>query len=92
VGEIEVQDVVLWAGHVAGDTRLRQRISAMAPDEEIELEIDGTRGWWRKMQQGKDGRPTQGLKASSPNTRRWWSETFRTRKGHCLAIVEVNRG
>lgn len=90
MGEIEVHDVVIWARHIAGDPALRRRIEAMAPDDEIELDIDGVRGWWRKMQPGKDGRPTAGLKAASPNTRKWWSATFRDRKGERVTLSEVS--
>jgi len=89
MGVVEVHDGVLWARHIAGDRELCRRIEAMKPEEEIELEIDGRRGWWCKMADGKDGRVTQGLRAASLSTRKWWQDHFKHRKGLALSIREV---
>ena len=51
-----VSDYVIWAKHIHGDPELVARIHALWAGQTIELEVDGLRGTWRKMDDGADGR------------------------------------
>lgn len=85
MGELAVRDVVIWTKHIHGDPELRAKLNALAGEEEIELVIDGVGGHWRKMSDGRDGRPTTGL---TPQGRMaaLWRELYATRRGESVDI------
>ena len=58
---LTVNGVVLWTRNIHGDAHLREGLSQLPGGEEIELVVNGVRGHWRKMADGKDGRSTPGL-------------------------------
>ena len=68
---VEVRDHALWAKHIYGNEQLRDKILGLPQGKLIELVIDGWRGTWVKMDDGKDGRPTPGLKALGEGRRKW---------------------
>lgn len=82
----EVRDYVIWSKHLHGDLRLPSRIEALDAGETIELEVDGVRGTWRKMDQGKDGRPTPGIRPLG-SAQAFWRELYKSRRG---AVVSVS--
>ncbi len=57
-----VSDYVIWTKHIHGDPELVSRVHDLWAGQTIELEVDGLRGTWRKMDDGSDGRPTPGLR------------------------------
>ena len=57
-----VNDRVVWAKNVSGAPKLVDRILKMQEKETIALVIDGIPGIWEKMANGRDGRPTPGIK------------------------------
>ncbi len=69
-----VSDYVIWTKHIHDDPVLAARISAMRAGDTIDLEVDGAAGTWRKMDDGKDGRATPGLRL------------FKTRRGQVVRI------
>ena len=87
---IEVRDYALWPKHVHGDEALRERLLALAEEELVELEVDGVRGTWKRMAQGKNRSPTPGLKALG-TARGHWHELFRKRRGELVAIEFVGK-
>lgn len=82
----EVRDYVIWSKHLHGDLRLPARIEALEAGETIELEVDGVPGTWRKMDQGKDGRPTPGIRPLG-SAQAFWRDLYRSRRG---AVVSVS--
>lgn len=82
----EVRDYVIWSKHLHGDLRLPARIEALEAGETIELEVDGVAGTWRKMDQGKDGRPTPGIRPLG-SAQAFWRDLYRSRRG---AVVSVS--
>ena len=50
-----VSDYVIWAKHIHDDPELVARVLNMWAGETLQLEVDGVRGTWRKMDDGADG-------------------------------------
>jgi hypothetical protein len=88
-----VSDYVIWAKHVHNDPELAQRILSMWAGETIQLEVDGVRGTWRKMDDGADGRPTPGIRPVGA-AQEVWRYLYKRRRGEVvsLKVVEANPG
>lgn len=71
MSNVEVRDHALWAKHIHGNEPLKGKVLSMKQGELIELEVAGWRGMWVKMDDGKDGRPTPGLKALGSARVKW---------------------
>lgn len=84
---VTVKGTVLWTKHIHGDSALRDRLAQLPAGEDIELLVDGVRGYWRKMSTGRDGRPTPGL---SPRGRMQavWTAMNTERRGEDVAVAE----
>ena len=81
---VEVRDHVLWAEHIHGNDPLKTEITELSAGCLIELEIDGFLGTWEKMADGKDGRPTFGIKPRGTAQTRW--HELQARRGACVTI------
>lgn len=84
---VEVRDYVLWPKHIHGNAPLRDELLALGPGALVKLVVDGVEGTWVKMDDGKTGAPTPGLKALGI-AREHWHGLFRERRG---AVVEVGK-
>ncbi len=84
---VEARDYVLWAKHIHGDSALRDELLALEAGALVKLDVDGVVGTWVKMDDGKTGEPTPGLKALGAS-RDHWHRLFREHRG---AVVEVRR-
>lgn len=62
MGKVKISDNSIWLKHIENDTPLRSRLKALRPGETVELEVGGIVGRWERMRDGKDGRPTEGIK------------------------------
>jgi hypothetical protein len=82
----EVRDVVLWAKHIYGDVALKERLLGLAAGEIAPLVVDGFAGAFVKMQDGKDGRPTQGFKPIG-EARARWRQLYRERRKGAVEIL-----
>src|SRR5271154_4503726 len=80
-----VSDYVIWAKHIHDDPELAQRVLAMWAGETIQLEVDGVRGTWRKMDDGADGRPTPGLRPIGA-AQEVWRYLFKRRRGEVVTL------
>ena len=78
-----VSDFVIWAKHLAGAPR--ERVLALRPGELLTLRIDGVPGSWRKMEDGKDGRPTLGVRPIG-SAAQFWRRLYRERRGETVAV------
>jgi hypothetical protein len=87
VGVIEARDYVLWIKHLHGDAALRDELLALPAGAVVNLMVDGMAGTWVKMQDGRGGTPTPGLKALG-SARDHWHGLFRARRG---AVVEIGK-
>ena len=78
-----ISDVVIWAKHLGGAPR--ERILALRPGELLMLKVDGVPGSWRKMDDGRDGRPTLGVRPMGPAAE-LWRRLYRERRGQIVAV------
>ncbi len=81
---VEIRDYALWPKHIHGNDELKDRLIKMSAGELIELEVDGVRGMWKKMDDGKDGRPTPGVKGIG-KARDHWHE-LQDKRGELASI------
>ena len=84
---VEVRDHALWIKHIHGDAALSEKLTQMPAGTLIELSVDGVRGHWRKMDDGKDGRSTPGLRAIGPAREHW--HAIQDQRGSLVEISPV---
>lgn len=78
-----VSDFVIWAKHLGGAPR--ERVLALRPGELLTLRVDGVSGSWRKMDDGRDGRPTLGVRPIGPAAE-FWRKLYHERRGQIVAV------
>ena len=78
-----VSDFVIWAKHLGGAPR--ERVLALGPGELVMLRVDGVPGSWRRMDDGRDGRPTLGVRPIGPAAE-VWRKLYRERRGQVVAV------
>ena len=83
----EIRDHALWLKHIHGNDDLKAYLEALSAGELVELEICGFRGMWKKMDDGKDGRPTQGIKAIGKAREHWHS--LQSERGELVVIQKA---
>jgi hypothetical protein len=81
-------DDAIWLKHVDAQPDLSALLYQLRAGTRIRLEIDGVAGDWEKMAEGKDKRPTQGLKPVG-QTRDFW-KAMRTRRGERMRFRVVD--
>lgn len=79
-----IRDDALWVRHIEGDSDLTRRIRALPADDAIVLRVDGRTIRFRKMRDGGDGRPTDGLKPD-PDFRDIW-RGLQARRGATVTV------
>jgi hypothetical protein len=84
-----VSDYVIWAKHIHDDPELVQRVLAMWAGETIQLEVDGVRGTWRKMDDGADGRATPGIRPVGA-AQEVWRYLFKRRRGDVVSLIVLD--
>ena len=85
-GTVEVRDHVLWTKHIRGDAALKATLNALGERSPIDLEVDGCRGTWQKMDDGRAGRPTPGMKPLGP-ARLHWHDVYQEKRGHTVTVA-----
>ncbi len=85
-----ISDYVIWAKHIHDDPALAGRVAMMRAGETIDLDIEGELGTWRRMEDGKDGRPTLGLKPVGA-AQMTWRKLFKTRRGGIARLALAPR-
>ena len=87
MGQVEIRDHVLWAGHIHGDQELRDEILRLDAGAVIKLEIDGRVGSFVKMDNDPRHRPTNGIRPVGA-TKDWWAKLYQDKRGE---LVEIGR-
>lgn len=86
-----VRNHCIWARQLAGDPALMASVLAMRAGETITLSVDGIKGEWEKMSDGRDGSTTPGLRPLD-RMKAVWSSYVRDRRGTSVEIVPVASG
>lgn len=84
---VEVRDYALWIKHIHGNEPLKELLLALQAGELIELQVAGVRGIWKKMDDGKDGRATQGIKALGKAKDHW--HALQADRGELVSIKGI---
>lgn len=84
---VEIRDHSLWPKHIHGNDPLKDRLLNLDEGGLVELEVNGFRGWWKKMDIGKDGRSVPGIKALGKARDHW--HDLQDRRGDLVSINEV---
>ncbi len=84
---VEIRDHSLWPKHIHGNDPLKHRLLNLEEGGLVELEVDGFRGMWKKMDKGKDGRSVSGIKALGKARENW--HALQDRRGDLVSIKEV---
>jgi hypothetical protein len=85
MAETVVKDVVIWAKHIHGDPRVVAYVEALNGGQTTELIVEGFRGHWCKMADGRDGRRTPGLRPIG-RMQDFWRELYATRRGDLVKV------
>ncbi len=59
---VRINDDAVWVKSVEGSPELQTRIKSLKAGEVLDLEVDGIVGKWERMRDGRDGRPTFGIR------------------------------
>jgi hypothetical protein len=81
-------DDAIWLKNVNADTDTVALLRQLRAGTRLKLEIEGTRGDWERMADGKDGRPTYGLKPVSHTIEFW--KSMKSRRGEYLEFKIVD--
>lgn len=84
MGLVEIRDHALWIKHIHQNSALTNKLVGLEAGDLAELEIDGFRGMWKKMDDGKDGRATPGIKPLGKARVHWHS--LQDRRGDLVSI------
>jgi hypothetical protein len=81
---MEISDDVIWIKHLKPHPSLFERLSRLKAEETILLSVDGHVGYWARMKDGKDGRPTMGVKPVGAMADIW--KRYQDRRGERIEI------
>ena len=84
---VEIRDHSLWPQHIHGNDALKDQLLNLPEGGLVELEVDGFRGMWKKMDMGKDGRPVSGIKAIGKAKEHWHG--LQDKRGDLVSIKEA---
>jgi len=84
MSRVEIRDHVLWIKHIHQNSPLVKKLADLQAGDLVELEIDGFRGTWKKMDDGKDGRQTPGIKPLGKAREHW--HRLQDRRGDLVSI------
>lgn len=91
MAQTTICDFVIWAKHVHGDSRVVAAILSLKAGEVITATVDRRPGLWRKMDDGRDGRPTAGIRPIG-QTAEFWRSLYRERRGQLVSIEVLHGG
>ena len=83
--QVKVSDHVIWLTRIQGGSALRDRLTALEPQARVLLRVDGARMAFRRMQDGRDGRPTLGLRPDADFVQQW-NALYETKRGEMVSL------
>ena len=86
-----VSDFVIWAKHIYGDHGVAAAILKLDAGDAIQMSVEGVSGPWCRMQNGKDGRPTLGIRPLG-SMRTFWKKLYESRRGQLVDVQIVEPG
>jgi len=86
---LTVRDNSIWIKHIETDPATVAFLGALPGGARLLMEVDGVRGEWEKMADGKDGRPTNGLKPVGTMKDSWTA--LQSRRGDRLNFKIIER-
>jgi hypothetical protein len=84
MGMMTIRDNALWAKNVEEDPEIVRRILALPENAAITLIIEGEPVVFRKMRDGSDGRPTNGLRPDAAFKPFW--DRMQSRRGERVSV------
>jgi hypothetical protein len=81
-------DDAIWLKNVNADANAMALLRQVPAGTHLKLEIEGVSGDWVRMANGKDGRPTLGLKPVGKTLEFW--KTMKARRGEYLEFKIVD--
>jgi hypothetical protein len=75
-------DDAIWLKNVNADNNTIAMLRQIPAGTRLKLEVEGVRGEWQRMADGKDGRPTFGLKPVGKTLEFW--KSLKSRRGEFL--------
>ena len=81
---IVILDHAIWFKHLPSRATV-DRLSALEPEAEVTVEVDGITGRWQRMRRGEDGRSTDGIRPIG-EMKAIWNDWFRSRKGSKVTL------
>jgi hypothetical protein len=84
MGKLMIRDNAVWAKHIEDDPEIVRRIEALPQNGPINLLIDGKPVRFVKMRDGKDGRPTPGLRPD-PAFKPFW-DAMQQQRGQAVQV------
>jgi hypothetical protein len=88
MAKVKIRDDAIWVKHIEGDPQLGERIRALQAGDILDLEVAGIIGRWQRMRDGKDGRPTYGVRPIE-KMREVWARLRKETTGQIVDIREV---
>jgi hypothetical protein len=85
---VRINDNAIWARSIEDGPDLRARIAGLRPGDVLDLEVAGVVGRWERMRDGRDGRPTLGVKPIAEMRERW-KRVLDQRRGEFAPVREV---
>lgn len=81
-------DDVIWLKHINADPSTIALLRQVPGGTKLKIEIEGFRGDWERMADGKDGRPTPGLRPVGKTAEFW--KSMKPRRGKHLEFRIVD--
>ncbi len=86
MGQLEIRDHAIWMKHIEGDRAIIDRVMQLPQNAPITLLVDGKPVLFRKMRDGGDGRPTQGIRPDE-SFKDYWNTVYQQRRGQIVAVA-----
>lgn len=83
---VEVRDHALWIKHIEGPPATLEWLAAIPGGQSLRLVVDGVEGEWRKMKDGKDGRPTAGFLPHGEAAKAHW-HALQLQRGSWVSLL-----
>jgi hypothetical protein len=85
-------DDAIWLKNVNADADMLALLTQLPAGTRLKLEVEGVRGDWERMADGKDGRPTFGFKPVGETQRFWKSMKARRGEYFSFRIIDPRDG